>query len=48
MEITPKLKEALLENGIKSIEDLKKIDDLTKIPGVGKKKAEVLKKLFKS
>ena len=46
-DITPKLKETLIKNGIESLEDLKKVKDLTDISGIGEKKAQILKKLIK-
>lgn len=47
MDITPKVKESLIRNGVKTIEDLKEVKDLTDIPGIGPKRAEALKKLIK-
>lgn len=46
-DITPKLKETLIKNGIENLEDLKKVKDLTDISGIGEKKAQILKKLIK-
>lgn len=45
-DITPKLKETLIKNGIESLEDLKNVN-LTEISGIGEKKAQILKKLIK-
>lgn len=45
-DITPKLKETLIKNGIESLEDLKNVN-LTDISGIGEKKAQILKKLIK-